>query len=155
MSTTNSPVTNNAAMAGCLGGMASGRQPVIDAAGEVMEPSDFAAQVTTSETYAAEEQSALGGSFAGSVPTYFSGMGNTGVTATASTGSHTLANAFQTLPVAMMILAMASFDGQPNPSNANGQVTVGYFAAQANAVSSVFANAVVEAGVTGPLFWTD
>jgi hypothetical protein len=152
---TNSPVTNNAAMAGCLGGMASGRQPVIDAAGAVMQPGDFAPQVATSETFAAEEQAALGGSFAGSVPTYFSGMGNAGVTAIASAGSHTLANAFQTLPVAMMILAMASFDNQPNPSNANGQVTAGYFAAQANAVSSVFANATVQAGSGGPLFWTD
>jgi hypothetical protein len=153
MAATNSPITNNAAMAGCLGGMASGRQPVVDAAGTVMQPADFALQVATSETLAVEEQVALGASFAtaGGLPAYFTNTGNVGASLPASLAAGTAAeaNAYSTLPVAMMLLGMASFDNQPNPSDATGTITDGFFAAQANAFSSVFAYAVFNNHASG------
>jgi len=146
---TESPVINNGAMGGCLGGMASGRQPVVDADGDLVRQSDFASQIALAVTYAAEEQVALGASFGGSVPTYFSDIGSGNVTEIASTGSFTDANAFQTLPAAIMILAMASFDNQGVLADTSGQVPESYFAAQANAVSSVFANATVNSQSIG------
>jgi hypothetical protein len=155
MAATNSPITNNAAMAGCLGGMASGRQPqpvASDGVGGNLEPVDFAPQVATAITLAEEEQVALGASFvtAGGAPAYFTNVGAGGATLPAdlATGTAAEANAFQTIPAATMLLCMSSFDNQPNPSDANGTITEGYFLAQANAISSVLAALLTSASLS-------
>jgi hypothetical protein len=112
-----------------------------------MQPADFAPQVTTAVTYAGEEVIAIAETFLalGSTPAYLSDLESApGVTQVASGGPATnvIANGFQSIPAALMILGMASFDNQPNPSDANGQITAAFFAAQANAVSSIFGNMV-------------
>jgi len=155
---TNSPVMNNAAMAGCLGGMASGRQTILSVVdpGDLVQPADFASAVAVAETFAVEEQVALGASFAEEGPSapgaYFTGLGNSGTTTVAASAEEE--NAQQSLPAAMMLFAMASFDNQPVPSNANGQITEDYFEAQANGVSAPFVNATFNASATGPYFYT-
>ena len=62
------PVLFNSYLAGAMSGLHVARQPILDAAGSLIQPADFARSVTVSENFATEEQATI---FATSLPGSF------------------------------------------------------------------------------------
>jgi hypothetical protein len=136
------PVIENVALAGAVAGYQSGRQPIIDAAGVAVEPADFVVPVEAASNYTVNQQAAI---YAAPLPTaipgYVSSLINAGATAVPANALG--ANAAQSLPVLLAVLAASIFDGRSIPLNAAGNpAQAGFFPPLSNSVAAMFQLAV-------------
>jgi hypothetical protein len=136
------PVVVNAALAGSVAGYQCTRQPIYDAEQVLVEPADFLVPVEAASNWSIEEQATLYvAPLPSAVPTYLSNLASAG--ASVVPASSTEANAAQSIPVAMAVLAASIFDGRTIPLNAAGNPeNAGFFAPLANSVAAMFQNAV-------------
>jgi hypothetical protein len=136
------PVIENVALAGALAGYQSGRQPIIDAAGAAVEPADFVVPAEAASNYTINQQAVLyTAPLPNAIPGYVSSLINAGATNIPANALG--ANAAQSLPVALAVLAASIFDGRTIPLDGAGDPAhASFFATLSNSVAAMFQNAV-------------
>jgi hypothetical protein len=136
------PALFNAGLSGSLSGMQSARQPIYDAAGELMQPADFLVPVEAAENFSTEEQAiAYTAPLPTAIPSYVSDLGGSSATTVPVNAAE--ANAAQSLPVAFAVLSASIFDGRNVPyNNAGAPHGAAFFSTWANSVMAMFQNAV-------------
>lgn len=140
------PVLFNSYLAGAMSGLHVARQPILDAAGSLIQPADFARSVTVSENFATEEQATI---FATSLPgSFVTALGGSSVTTVPSTAIQ--ANAAQSLPVAAAILSASIFDGRSDPLTVAGApAPASFFSVWANSIA-----VMIQAAINAPMITT-
>jgi len=125
-----------------MAGMQTQRQPINDATGALVQPTDFLVPVEAAENFTTEEQAVL---YTPPLPTpapaYVTSIGSANTSYVPATALD--ANAAQSLPVALAVLSASLFDGRNVPYNAAGAPEpASFFSVWANSAGALFQAAV-------------